>query len=1027
MSWTSSTTTKQLSSKGPTPFSWGLQLVLMSVASGLLLVEGLFEFLNRFGRSAYTEGVIMAVWIFGGGLGMNLLRQRLRGSARNGLQVMGWLSVLVGGLCWVTPQMIQWLLSQIESDWAGPLVCLTWFGVLCTLMGMVLSGWHARLVRGQEGSLAWFLFLTTLAYALGQQVLLPWYGADVLGILLVAAWLLLGGMGLVLAARSRFEPLQSEPDRVSSNQQEALSPQKGAKPVTLWCLSLAVGCNLGVFLIISQWTLGESMLWHTLFLAMGVGALLLGFGMAANRSTLPAGILGWGGLWVLALSWLSLSCYDDFPFWAGWLQGQFSDLSEAWGAFVFLIASLGACLLLPPLVGLGYLIGAEQWNGRNENRYPWILKVAILASLSWLFIFLGGAQWVGTHRLAAIPVALCLALGIYEGMQRTRLKGLGSVAAGLAGILLFSLVSFRLGPHWARVFTQTDYLATGFFKTKSHTMQWAEQSVSIFQQETPEGSIQVRAYDYPEPNANLELIVDGEVVERSYAHQIKPLLNATIPCMLHGAPSRIAVIGMRAGMMAGYLNLVSEKASLHVIEPCLQMRQVAQYFSKANGEIMEQPNLTWHQESPLVFMQANQSNESFDLILSQQASPWALSQQDLFTLEFYQSCRQRLAPDGYMVQNLRLSHLGDQALQSVIATFGQVFPFLSVWNLGSQECMLIGSTEERLPDLAQLEAVFQKEPIQNVLGEYGLSVWPTILASQLVAAENGYHLIEDEAQLHTRNYPTLRWSAPSGRGMQQWPHTLRRHNELLNPSASTLLGVYLRDATLTEDQLRALSLLHLDHELLDDKVLRSLLRQWQAIDPDEEAIYLLLASTASAQDPRAVELERSLRWLEASQTESVEFIQQLALLMMEVHREERTLFEKNAPVELTSLLESLLQRDPEGQRLYRSWLAELAWEGGDLERFRDLAEQALNPDVSLYGPLNDSLDPSSQHRLMQYLAEDAWRLGKLEEAREVCAAIIQGDLLNHSTSAAQLRKTVRRILFALDRQQETQSTPMLEP
>jgi hypothetical protein len=98
-----------------------------------------------------------------------------------------------------------------------------------------------------------------------------------------------------------------------------------------------------------------------------------------------------------------------------------------------------------------------------------------------------------------------------------------------------------------------------------------------------------------------------------------------------------------------------------------------------------------------------------------------------------------------------------------------------------------------------------------------------------------------------------------------------------------------------------------------------------------------------------------------------------------------------------------------------------------LERFRDLAEQALNPDVSLYGPLNDSLDPSSQHRLMQYLAEDAWRLGKLEEAREVCAAIIQGDLLNHSTSAAQLRKTVRRILFALDRQQETQSTPMLEP
>ncbi len=146
-------------------------------------------------------------------------------------------------------------------------------------------------------------------------------------------------------------------------------------------------------------------------------------------------------------------------------------------------------------------------------------------------------------------------------------------------------------------------------------------------------------------------------------------------------------------------------------------------------------------------------------------------------------------------------------------------------------------------------------------------------------------------------------------------------------------------------------------------------------------------------------------------------------MMMELYRNQQTVVYDPSKPELGAYIEQLITEDPSRQRTYRMWLAELAWGRNDLDTFRTYAEQSLNPDMELFGPVDDSIDPSAKLRTMCYLAEDAWRDGDLEGAREICAAVIQGDLLELSDAYPSLRKLVRRVLFAL---QEAQSESLLE-
>jgi spermidine synthase len=68
------------------------------------------------------------------------------------------------------------------------------------------------------------------------------------------------------------------------------------------------------------------------------------------------------------------------------------------------------------------------------------------------------------------------------------------------------------------------------------------------------------------------------------------------------------------------------------------------------------------------------SNQKYDVIVSEPSNPWIAGVSSLFTKEFFESARERLAPGGIICQWANAYNISEQDLKSIVATFTSVFP-----------------------------------------------------------------------------------------------------------------------------------------------------------------------------------------------------------------------------------------------------------------------------------------------------------------------------------------------------------------
>lgn len=73
------------------------------------------------------------------------------------------------------------------------------------------------------------------------------------------------------------------------------------------------------------------------------------------------------------------------------------------------------------------------------------------------------------------------------------------------------------------------------------------------------------------------------------------------------------------------------------------------------------------------------ADRPFDVIVSQPSHPWTAGASHLFTREAFELARERLAPDGVLVQWIGLSLVDAETLRSLVATLGSVFPHVEAF------------------------------------------------------------------------------------------------------------------------------------------------------------------------------------------------------------------------------------------------------------------------------------------------------------------------------------------------------------
>ena len=78
------------------------------------------------------------------------------------------------------------------------------------------------------------------------------------------------------------------------------------------------------------------------------------------------------------------------------------------------------------------------------------------------------------------------------------------------------------------------------------------------------------------------------------------------------------------------------------------------------------------------------------MIISEPSNPWIAGVSSLFTKEFFESARDRLAPGGIICQWVNAYNISEADLKSIVATFNSVFPDGTVWLVGGRRRVVAG-------------------------------------------------------------------------------------------------------------------------------------------------------------------------------------------------------------------------------------------------------------------------------------------------------------------------------------------------
>jgi spermidine synthase len=399
-------------------------------------------------------------------------------------------------------------------------------------------------------------------------------------------------------------------------------------------------------------------------------------------------------------------------------------------------ALLSAAVIAPAAIALGTLFPLGLTLA--EPRAPaWAVGPvlaantagAVLGSLAAAFVLLprlglGGAL----HTAAAVAAALALHAG-----RRTRAlpAALAAAAACAAAALLAPRVELR----------------------------WPGQGSErvLFEREGAAATVHVTA----DAAGRKRMRVNGQYTLGGTAGLLLERRQAHIPLLLHPAPRDVLAIGVGT---ADTLGAAVADPGVHAdgVELLPEVLAAASLFATENRGAVGHPRVRLIAEDARSHLRA--STRRYDVILSDLFLPWTAGTAHLYARELYAAGRAHLKAGGLFAQWLPLHQLAVEDLESIVATFLDVFPRVQLWvayhRSDTPLAVLIGSETEVKVDAAARRARFAAADFASSLRSAGF-VEPGDLAALYVGDERQLAAAVEGAPIITDDRPALEFSAPA--------------------------------------------------------------------------------------------------------------------------------------------------------------------------------------------------------------------------------------------------------------------------
>ncbi len=182
------------------------------------------------------------------------------------------------------------------------------------------------------------------------------------------------------------------------------------------------------------------------------------------------------------------------------------------------------------------------------------------------------------------------------------------------------------------------------------------------------------------------LAVDGKVDASNRSDMLTQKLLAHLPLLLHDRPRTVGIIGLGSGVTVGAA-LRHPVDEVDVVEISPEVVEASHYFDEENGHALDDPRvrlIVGDGRSHLLL-----SDRQYDVIISEPSNPWIAGVASLFTREFFEAAKARLAPGGLICQWAHTYNISDRDLRSIAATFTSVFPQGTIWLVGEDDVLLV--------------------------------------------------------------------------------------------------------------------------------------------------------------------------------------------------------------------------------------------------------------------------------------------------------------------------------------------------
>ena len=238
------------------------------------------------------------------------------------------------------------------------------------------------------------------------------------------------------------------------------------------------------------------------------------------------------------------------------------------------------------------------------------------------------------------------------------------------------------------------------------------------------------------------------------------MLTGLVPALLAERAAHVFVIGLGTGVTLGVLANLEEVEDVTVAEISRGVVEAAPFFDFANSSVSQSPKVQVVQSD--AYRALLKSDRSYDLIISEPSSLWVTGVELIYSREFLEEVRDRLAPDGVYCQWVHLYETNSEAIELVLKTYAAVFDHVAVWSTNSYDRLIIGFRDPRAAtDLERLERRMQRADFRAGFARLAIADLPDLLVHETLplGVVNAAALV---GPIHSLYAPKLAFEA--GRG-----------------------------------------------------------------------------------------------------------------------------------------------------------------------------------------------------------------------------------------------------------------------